>query len=242
MEKGIDIQDQLRLIHLKNTKGEDQVIDEVKRILNNDLHTTRNVLNNLKTYNQLNELLEEEYLDGKDVYSINDIREIAIRYRLCFVDSQAYKFEFPYESVLKIEHLNERYKKNLKSFKLLATHEFLKSENSKDSAVLFVPTDHGNYYLIHQWGKLLPKSRIIKSWPFRSIENMLISVALFTLVVTLCLPTFLITLDRTATYWCGYRLGVFFHLLIFFMGITTYVTFAFGKSLSSMNWDKTSKF
>ena len=64
------------------------------------------------------------------------------------------------------------------------------------------------------------------------------TVILSTLVLTLLLPTSLITLDARATYWSGYRAAAFMHLLIFNAGITTYITFAFLGNFSSSVWNR----
>ena len=166
---------------------------------------------------------------------------MAINYRLKFLDSQQYKFDFPLEVLLSLEDFNRTHKKNLKGFKLLSSDNFFK-KNTGDLTMLFAPTDLGNYCLIHQWGKPYNNKRKVLNWPLRNIENLFITLLIFTLIVTLILPTNLITLDRKATYWCGYRVGVFFHLLIFFMGFTVYWAFAFSRNLSSQLWDREKNF
>ncbi len=102
---------------------------------------------------------------------------------------------------------------------------------------MFVPTNLGNYYLVHEWGKALKWYRKFLSWPMRNIETLFVTIIVATFIITMILPTSLITLDRKATYWCAYRIGIFFHLFIFNMGVTAYITFAFSKNLSSSNWN-----
>jgi hypothetical protein len=171
------------------------------------------------------------------IFRPEEIKKIAINYRLRFVNSQCSKKEFPYEAVLKIEHLNKTHKKALNGFKLLSTAEFFKDKNNNDCALLFAPTNLGNYYLVHKWGKEYKWNRSIVNWPLRNIETIFVTLIVTTLLITLSLPTYLITLDRKATYWCAYRIGIFFHLFIFNMGVTAYVTFAFSKNLSSGVWN-----
>lgn len=218
------------------------MIQEVNRILHQDLYSEKNILSNLRNYNALFELVNEEEVDKTLVFKSSQIKEVAVKNRLKFLDSQSYKFEIPYEAVLKIEHLNLTQHKNLNGFKILSTSDFFKKEGITDSAALFAPTHLGNYYLIHQWGEDLKWNRKLLNWPLRNIENLFVSIVVATLIITLCLPTYLITLDRTATYWCGYRIGVFFHLLIFNLGVTTYIAFAFTKNLSSSIWNSDKDF
>lgn len=235
------LQNELNKIRSEQRKEEEKLLHEVNRILVNDLYTGKNVLNNLKNYQQLEELVEEDFADLDKIYKLSEIRQLAITYRLKFLDSQQYKFDFPLEVLMCLEDFNKTHRKNIKGFKLLGTDDFFRNKKG-DLAMLFAPTDLGNYCLIHQWGIPLSRKRKILNWPLRNIENLFISLLIFTGIVTLILPTELITLDRKATYWCGYRAGVFFHLLIFFMGFTVYWAFAFSRNLSSQLWNREKNF
>lgn len=233
----INIQKELSKARLKIRREEDHLLREVDRILHNSAFNQKNVLDNLKHYNQSFELIDEEDVDHDQIFSLPEIKTIAIKHRLRFIDSQAYKRDFPYEAILKIEDLNAAYKKSLKGFKMLGTPKFFSGKKSTDEALLFAPTNLGNYYLVHRWGTPLNWSRPYKSWPLKNIETLFLTLIITTLIITMCLPTYLITLDRRATYWCAYRIGIFFHLFIFNMGVTAYVTFAFSKNLSSSVWN-----
>lgn len=240
--KRVDIQKELCVCRLKIRREEDRLIHEVDRLLHNSTFNKKNVLDNLKNYSQAFEVVDEEDVDQELIFTTAEIKNIAIKYRLRFIDSQCYRHEFPYESVLKIDHLNLTHKKSLKGFKVLSTSRFFTEKTNTDNALLFVPTNAGNYYLIHRWGKELKASRAFLKWPLKNIETLFVSLILITFIITMCLPTYLITLDRKATYWCAYRIGIFFHLFIFNMGVTAYVTFAFSKNLSSSIWDNDKDF
>jgi hypothetical protein len=242
MLSGVDIRRELSQLRSKTRKDEDQLLREVDRILHDSAFSKRNILENLKHYNQSFELVNEEEVDASQIFTLSEIKTIAVKYRLRFIDSQSYKYDFPYESVLKIEDFNVTFKKALKGFKVLSTPGFFKEKGNKDCALLFAPTNLGNYYLIHKWGNQLKWYRALLSWPLKNIETVFMSLILITGIITLCLPTYLITLDRRATYWCAYRIGIFFHLFIFNMGVTAYVTFAFGKNLSSSVWNSDKDF
>jgi hypothetical protein len=121
---------------------------------------------------------------------------------------------------------------------ILSLSEAFREKTPEKSAALFVKTNHSNYYLINYWGVEINRSRKIKYWPLRNIETLALTIILFTLIITLSLPTALITLDAKATYWCGYRAGTYFHLLIFFSGFTTFFTITFAKGFNSGNWNK----
>ncbi|MBN8692389.1 MAG: hypothetical protein J0L69_04285 [Bacteroidetes bacterium] len=239
MFNSLNISSQLEKIRTKNRKHEDILLNEVKNILGADLLKENKILNHLKFYNQAFELVDETEVDYSLIYTLQEIKKTCVNYRLRFLDSQHYKNEIPYEAVLKIKDFNAEHRKDLKRFKILApVSAFIRGDNNLP-CLLFAETLNGNYYLIHAWGQDFKWYRALFSFPFRSIETLFLSVALFTLIVDVSLPVQLITLDRTAPYWCGYRVATYFHLLIFFSGFTTYGMFAFHKHFSSSDWNNT---
>ncbi len=243
--KKVSVPDELLKKKIKTTREEDLVISEVYTILNQDLVSETKVLNNLQHYKKRFEVLNENDLDVFHVYDNKTIKSIAIEYRLKFLDSKCFKGEIPYEAVLKIKDLNARHKKELKHFKILATEDQFRqniTELKSLSLLLFAPTDLGNYYLVHKWGQELPWHRKISSWPMRRFETLFASIAIISLLLAVSLPTRLIWLPQNADYWGTYRIGAFFHILIFNMGVTAYITFAFGKNFSSNNWKQLQDF
>jgi hypothetical protein len=239
MFRNVNITTELLKTRVKKRSHEDVLLDEVKTILSSDLLKENKILSNLKFYNKSFELLDESEIDASFVFSIEEIKNICIKYRLRFLDSQYYKDEFPYEAVLKIKDLNSDYKKDLKGFKILAQAEAFSKKEKDCPCLLFAPTINGNFYLIHSWGKEYKWHRKMTLFPIRTFETLILSIAVFTLIVDLSLPVELITLDRSAPYFCGYRIATYFHLLIFFTGFTAYATFAFNKNFSKSNWNET---
>ena len=68
------------------------------------------------------------------------------------------------------------------------------------------------------------------------------ALVLVSAILAVTLPTRLIWLPEGADYWGMYRVGAFFHILIFNMGITTYLTFAFSNNLSVSSWNSSNDF
>lgn len=237
MFNNININSELSKLRNKTRKQEDVLLDEVKNILSADLLKENKILNHLKFYNKAFELIDETEVSQAFIFSEAEIKQICTKYRLRFLDSQHFKNEFPYEAILKIKDLNTRYHKDLQSFKVLAPLEVFKDKNAIGPSALFAQTLNGNYYLIHSWGNDLKWYKRFTLFPLRTIETLFLSLLLFTFVIDISLPVELITLDRSAPYWCGYRVATFFHLLIFFSGFTTYLTFAFHKNFSSSEWN-----
>lgn len=238
MFEGIKIKDELLKHKVKFSKPEDAVLQEVHKILAAQAFKEQNILNNLKSYNKTFGMLDEEGLDKHYLFTAAELKQLSVRLRLKLLDSQCYRFDVPYEAILKIKHLNDTQKKDLESFKIMGASEAFRRKGSKANFVLFAPTVYGNYYMVHDWGEEFKWYKKILAFPLRSFEALALTLILFTLVVTLCLPTFLITLDWTATYWSGYRIGTYFHLLIFFSGISAYFLVGFNKQFSGSIWQE----
>ncbi len=237
MFKRVDIEQELVKQRNKARQGENQLVFEASRILKQDLFSESNILGNLKEYNRISEVVNEEDVDSSLVFTTAEIKKLAIRFRLKFLESKIYKPEIPYEAVLKIKYHNDTFRKELKTFRILSSPQSFVKRESQDATLLFVKTNYDNYYLLHRWGNTIGRTRQAKFWPLRHFENLFITVLLFTLIVTLSLPTHLISLDPKAVYWSGYRAAAFFHLLIFNMGVTAYFTFAFSQNFSSSIWN-----
>lgn len=236
MSLGYNIKDELLKIKAKTNLPENIVIDEVNRILMMGVQQDKNILHNLSSYKKTFEFLEEDGLDKSLLFKPEELKKICTELRLKFIDSQNYPFDIPYEAIYNINELNRKQGKNLNGFKIMGVGSTFKKPVNAANFVLFAPTRYGNYYLVHAWGNNLKWYHKLIAFPLRSFETLAIVLIIFTAIVTLCLPTFLITLDRTATYWSGYRAGTFFHLLIFFSGITAYMLVGFNKRFSGSVW------
>lgn len=217
--------------------GGEYLVKEVRDILRQDLLSDKNILQNLQTYFLNNELLDEEDLDHEHVFTLAEIRTLCSHYRLRFLDSEHYKPDIPEEAQDRIQYLNYRFRKNLKHFKLLGTSQSFSNHTGKE-CLLLAKTNRDNYYLIHRWGTAYKWNRSLFNWPLRKFENLVICVCIFTLILTLCLPTAFISLDEHVGYFSGFRVAAFFHLLIFNFGFTAYITFAFNQNFSEVIWDK----
>jgi len=221
---------------------EEQLLHETKRILSNDLFSDQKILENLGRYNSSFTVITEEEADHENLFTLNEIKRVAINHRLKFLEAKHYKPEIPYEAISKIKQLNKHQGKELKEFRVLSRFSAFSKTGTVAQSALFVKTNHDNYYLIHRWGGELPWYRKLLCWPFRSFETLAIAVIVYTLALTLALPTWAITLDSKATYWSGYRGGVFFHLLIFNSAFTTLIFSAFARNFSGVLWARKNNF
>lgn len=242
MFSDFDIKEELTKRKIRSVKPEDEVIAEVNRILAQSIYKEKNILQNIKTYNKSFQLLDEEGLEDHLVFKPEELKEVCIKLRLKFLDSQNYQFDVPYSALLKIKELNRIQRKDLEGFKIMGIAEGYRKRINHANFALFAPTVLGNYYLIDHWGTKLKWYTKLLAFPLRNFETLMLTVLSWVFIVTMSLPTYLITLDRTATYWCGYRIAVFFHLLIFFSGVTAYILVGFNKRFSGSIWQEEREF
>lgn len=221
----------------KNRTAESELINTAKQLLANERFSRDKILENLKQYNRSFEVIDETDAIKSGVFTLPEIKEVAINYRLQFLNSADCKLDFPEDVLQTIAQLNRIHAKDLKAFKVLGTEEVIR-RGMPGTFCLFVKTNAGNYFLVYQLGTKFDLSRRWKYWHLRRFETLVFALLLFTATVAAALPTALITLDGKADYWSGYRGGVFFHLLFFFTGFTTYFMLAFSIRLSSNGWDR----
>ena len=242
MFEPVNFSTELDRLRIRIRSEEEMVVQEANRILRSDLFADRKILDHLTAYSSSFNRLDEEEVATDKVYTVDEIRRIAVKHRLKFLPSGLYKPEIPYEAILKIRELNSRYRKELSEFHVLSVSYAFREKCDSPQSALFVETNCRNFFLVHDWGNPVHWSRKLKYWPLRSFENLVVSLLVLTLIVTLCLPTALITLDAKAEYWSGYRAAAFFHLLIFFSGFTTYLAFAFSRNFSNVVWNRKKDF
>lgn len=235
--------DDLHLQRKKLRSTEEELINQVKQILYNDQFSEKHILNHLKKYNKKFELLNEDEVNQKHIFTSEEIKNTCVKFQLRFLPSNVFELEFPYEVILKIKDLNSLQRKDLQHFYILGeSNSFLPgqrlNENFKE-CLLFCKTEFGNYYLIHRWGKAYGKTRLLRSFPLRNFESLFLCVIAASLLVTLLLPTRSITNDTKAEYFSMYRIACFFHVLIIHIGFTVFAFLGFNQSFSEQNFDST---
>jgi len=212
-------------------------LQEAEKVLIQSRLSDKNILDNLKFYKASFEFLDEEEIPAQKIFTIQQIKAIAIKLRLRFLPSQAFEGEIPYEAVLKIKDLNNAYRKELKHFKILGTKDFFADNNSTGQSLLFAQTLYGNYYLIHAWGSSFRQRRKLVSFPLRNFEYFMLCVLLFTLAECLVIPDRYLSTDTRATYFSMYRAAAYFHMLILNAGLLVFLMFGFHLNFSENTWD-----
>lgn len=230
--KKTNIEDKLKALKRKG-KVEDQIIDEVKAILNADNLKDETILETLSSgiHSDHNDFTFD-LLETDRIYHISQIKKTCVNYRLRFLDTKLFKGELPYEAISKIKQLEKEHNTELKGFKIIAPAKLFKLEHY-DDPLLFAPIGNGYYYLIHKWGNDLSSFRRAIMWPIRDFENFVFCMFVLSIFLTAAIPDGLFSNKATAA-----NAGIVF-LFVFksVVAAVMYYGYLSGKNFSAAIWD-----
>ena len=163
---------------------EENVLDFYQKFFLEVDKQRESTLNELKstsknTYNNF----DINKVETNAIFHISDIKKLCADYRLRFLDTVFFKDEYPKEAITKIHELENLHNTTLSSFKIVAPIDVFKLRKA-DDPLLFAPMGNGYYYLIHKWGNDVNPFRKLRYWSVKNIENLLISMALFSIICT----------------------------------------------------------
>ena len=178
-------------------------------------------------------------LDAADlahVFTLDQIRQTCIRFRLRFLDTRFFRSEFPYDAVLKIRAFEERYNIRIERFRIAAPDHAFKLENINKDPLLFAELADGRYYLLHQWGEDLAWYKRFLLWPLQNLKTFLLTILSISFLISFLIPSavmhvFTLQSEIYLRIWFG------LHLFIGFTGIGLWAGISFDTSFSSMSWN-----
>ncbi|MDX1362854.1 hypothetical protein [Arenibacter latericius] len=227
-----NIQKKLILAKQKDNSS-DLIMKEVYDILKDVDSAQERITQNLASKSpNITNRFNFDLLETTEIYSINHIKNIAIDYRLRFLDSHYYKGVIPQEALTKIRKLEKEHGIELKGFKILAPSKLFKLEDP-DDPILFVPINNGYYYLIHKWGKDLHPFRKVMMWPYKNMGNLLVFILLLSYLLTLIVPHALFSKTSSTAQF----LIIFFFMIKSVVSMVVYYAFAKGKNFSPAVWN-----
>lgn len=197
-----------------------------KSELNKDRITTS--LND-KNSDNVNKLKFDK-METKNIFHINTIKKICVRYRLRFLDSNLFKGDYPKNIAEIIKKIEERHETLLCDFMIMAPSKLFKIK-SPDDPILFIPIGNDYYYMIHKWGKEFNYIRKLLVLPFKNIDNLTIFSVLVSIfsafICKLVMPS--LTLSEVFI--------LFLFLVKGFIFIFFYTFFLTRKNFSESIWD-----
>jgi hypothetical protein len=217
---------------------QEKFLESVEGILEEAAQSHEKILTRLKTTEvekELNLVLDEA--DRERIFSITDIRKIAIRYRLRFLDSSFFKAEFPYQAVAEIKAFEKKYGLEVRHFKIMAPDHAFKLENINKDPLLFAQLPNGSYYLLHKWGHDLAW---YKKYLFLPLQNpVLFFGTLFVVcgLISLSVPAAWMNVVMNFAGEVYLRIWLTLHLFIMFTGLFIWAGLAFDRNFSCNIWE-----
>ena len=187
-----------QLLKYRSKRIDEQfVMDEVYRIFSENEKQRKAIQATLeKESAEIENHFNFDLVESSQIFHIDDIKNLCINYRLRFLGSHFFKGDFPEEAISEIRNLENKHGIALKDFKIVAPAKLLKLENA-DDPLLFAPMGNDYFYLIHKWGNDLHPFRKLLMWPYKNFENLVFTVALLSLFITLLMPMHWFTPNAT---------------------------------------------
>lgn len=228
-----NIEHKLQQVRSKSLKDTD-ILEQVAAILAEDDRKEDAIIARMKSPQKPTprNSFSIDLLETDKIYHVDQIRDICITYRLRFLDTKYFKNEIPQEALNKVKQLEKEHEITLRGFKIVAPSKMFKLENA-DDPLLFAPIGNGYFYLIHKWGNDLNFFRKAWAWPFKCLENLILSTILVSLFAAYLVPNGLFAKDAS---------GVQFLLIFFFTfksiaSMVLYYSFAAGKNFNTAIWN-----
>ena len=187
--KAINLEQELLLSNKKENE-DGLILKEAKAILEKAADDDVTLLSqmgldhSIEKYKEINNKTSNldsiiENLDKNRVFTVEQIKNVANKYRLKFLPTHLYKGNVDPVLTVKVKEFDEAVSKNNPSFIkdlkynqrqnknsyyiMAPASEFELQERSKDP-LCFIKLDDENYYLVHKWGNDLSEWRRITSW------------------------------------------------------------------------------
>ena len=237
MLSNINIKKELELVQ---SKQENQVLELVNDQLLNDQKIENSIKNNLNQCAPTNFNPDLVDYNINNVYDIDAIKSIAVKYRLRFLPTKYFKNEIPQEAIFKTKNLEKKNNTSIKNFHILAPATSFDLEDVNKDPLLFAPLSNGKYLLIHQWGTDLSWFKRFTAIPLKSLESMLISVGVIAFLIAMITPTWLIlnSAEIDMGYFGYHRMAWFMYAYILICSITTFICFSQNIYPSEYQWNK----
>lgn len=221
------------ITHRAKRVGEQNVMQEVLRVFSQNEEERKIILskitrNSTQEKNQFN----FDLLESSNIFHLEDIKALCTIYRLRFLDSKFFKGEIPEEAISKIRALEALHHTSLGNFKIVAPAKLLKLENS-DDPLLFAPMGNDYFYLIHKWGRDLHPFRKLLMWPYKTLDNLVITIIFMSILLTFLSPMHWFTQSPEI----GNYIFLFMIILNGVGGLVLFYGVARGKNFNSDIWN-----
>ncbi len=166
-------------------------------------------------------------LDPSRIYTLQQIKNLCIKFRLRFLDASLFKGDIPAEAVHKIKQLEKEFGFKLEGFKVIAPKRLFKLSDKDSDPILFLQLSENRFYFIHKWGGDLHRLRSMLAFPLRNVETLFCSLAILALLFSLAVPT-----PNTTLF-----VFLLVHSFIAICGMACLIIMTLRENFSDTEWD-----
>ena len=237
MFSNIDLKEELQELQKPN---ENTILELFNQHIENDKDQENKIAKNLIHCNPKSFVADLKTYNSDDVYDQENIKSIAVKFRLRFLPTKYFKNEIPNDAIFKIKSLEKLNNTTIKQFYILAPSQNFDLEDVNKDPLLFAPLKNGKFLLIHQWGTDLKWYKKITSLPLKSIESILVTIGLVAFLIASLTPTWLILngAEVDMGYFGYHRIAWFIYTFILICSLTTFMCFSQGVYPSEYQWNK----
>lgn len=228
----INLEKELHNVKRRQAAAFDQALQVLEQSANRD----RDVLQRLQSSATEEETTSLIAPDAENVFTLEQIKTICIRYRLRFLDSKYFKSEYPYEAVLRINEFERQTGNKIEHFKIVAPDQLFNLENINKDPLLFADLGNDRFYLLHKWGNDLAWYKRILAWPLQSFTNYFVALWAVCFLGSFMLPSSILHVFNAESE-VYLRIWFTIHLFIGLMGTTLWLGLSYDKSFSNLNWN-----
>lgn len=213
------------------------LINQVHELLEEVNRKDERILQRLKDENPEKDLLLRiDEQDRNCVFSIGEIKNTCIRYRLRFLKSTYFKAEFPYEALMKIKEFEKKYGVEISNFKIIAPDHAFDLQNVNKDPLLFAQLSDDSYFLLHKWGTDLAWYKKYLFYPLQNPVIFFLTLLAFCALGSLIIPVQWMNVMNFESE-VFLRLWLAVHFFIMSSGVVLWLGISFSKNFSCNTWN-----
>jgi len=214
-----------------------QLMNEVHNLLEQVYKRDAEILQRLKHDHPEKEmLLRIHETDKSRVFSLAEIRNTCIRYRLRFLKSKYFKSDLPYEALMEIKDFEKKYGVEIQNFRIIAPDHAFELENINKDPLLFAQLTDDSFFLLHKWGKDLAWYKKYLFLPLQNPVVFFLSLFAFCALCAWVIPVqWMNVMNFESEVFLRLWLGV--HFFIMWSGIVLWLGISFSKNFSCNTWN-----
>lgn len=189
----MNLEKELKSIKAIDSQRHTDTVAEMKLILEGDVQEDLRIMRSLadnstliRQEESLGRMIQLENLEKEygEIYTIDQIRNLCMKYQLRFLSSRMFKGTLPMETISKLKAFAKSTNISIDEYTLSTMFYIIapvesfsvqkvsqKSEMREKDPVLFYKIDDIHYRMIHKWGNDFSPVRRIKGWYWQSEDD-----------------------------------------------------------------------